>query len=136
MVYEIRYKDPEGEEGVYITNLKWLLDDIASLAKEIAKEDMCDSGGDLDDPVNWPRRYEILIDDFKWVKVSVDMEYIPQFSSICHVLLYRHSLQKTLLCHSGKWNLVVVIQNKLFVFLIFCFVFPNKKCRCLSSKEK
>ena len=77
---EILYKDQEGNECLFLTRKKWLLDELETLAEYIAHEDMCDAGSDLDDPAQWPRKYEIEINK-EWKRVSVDMEYNPIFQA-------------------------------------------------------
>jgi hypothetical protein len=77
---EIKYRDEDGEECVFLTPHKYLWDDPIMAAEEIAEEERNASGGDLYDTDCWPRTYEIEMNG-KWVKVSVDMEYSPDFSA-------------------------------------------------------
>lgn len=75
---EVRFRDQDGNESTLLDHRKWLLNDVESLAEVIAEEDFKDSGGDISDPAQWPRNYEIELNG-KWVKVSVDMDYDPSF---------------------------------------------------------
>ena len=73
-----RYQD--GEEFIYMDHRNWLLNDPGALAELLASEEMKESGSDLDDPAEWPRRYEMLING-EWITASVEMEYEPTFHS-------------------------------------------------------
>ena len=77
---EVKYKNQEGAELVFMTNSEWLIHEPLMLAEHIAKEELDSSGSDLADADCWPRVYKILISK-TWVEVSVDMEWSPEFSA-------------------------------------------------------
>ena len=77
---EIKYRDEDGEETLFMTNDQWMWNDPKAIAEAIAEEDRNASGGDLYDTDCWPREYEIEINE-EWIKVSVEMEYSPDFSA-------------------------------------------------------
>jgi hypothetical protein len=77
---EIKYRDQDGEEGVFLTSHDYLWNDPKLAAEEIAEEDRSASGGDLYDMDCWPRDYEVFINE-EWHSISVSMEYMPCFDS-------------------------------------------------------
>lgn len=77
---EVTFKDQDGNEEVLLDSRDWLLNDPKALAEIIAEDEMKDAGGDLSDPAQWPRKYEILIKGH-WVAATVDLEYVPSFNA-------------------------------------------------------
>ena len=81
---EIKYKDEDGDECLFITNHQYLWTDPEMAAEEIAAEEY--RNGDLYEPSSWPRKYEIFLNG-EWHSASVEMDYDPTFSASVNIKL-------------------------------------------------
>ena len=75
-----KYRDEDGDEVEFLPKFAWQVANPKDFANTVAEMDYDQSNPDLHDPAHWPRTYEIWWEN-EWVEVSVDLEYMPCFSS-------------------------------------------------------
>ena len=76
---EITYRDPDGQECLFMTSRQWMYNSVKDQAEAIA---LGDYGGyaALREEDAWPRSYHIYFKD-SWVQVSVEIMMTPRFSA-------------------------------------------------------
>jgi len=74
----VRVTDPDGDDTDLMITHPWKRNRAYALATDVAEADL--DSGELGDPTDWPRIYTVHMESGP-VKVSVDMEYEPRFST-------------------------------------------------------
>lgn len=77
-IYKVR--SPSNGEYNFRTRYEFESQNIETLAKAVAQDEYERFYPDLNERDGWPITYEILWEG-EWQKVSIDMEYHPQFFS-------------------------------------------------------